>query len=143
MKSKAPLALMEQLVMILVFALTAALCLQVFVFSDSLSASGADRDRAMMAVQNAAETLKNGRGDMDALTDLLGGERHEDSWRMGLNNEWQPTDLKSASFILHAAPKADDLPLLGSALVQAALADGKTLFEVTVSWQEAPYGETN
>ena len=34
MKSKAPLALMEQMVMILVFALAAALCLQAFVKSE-------------------------------------------------------------------------------------------------------------
>ena len=37
MKSKAPLALMEQMVMLLVFALAAALCLQAFVQSDRLS----------------------------------------------------------------------------------------------------------
>lgn len=34
MRSKAPLVLMEQLVMVLVFALAAALCVQVFVLSD-------------------------------------------------------------------------------------------------------------
>ena len=34
MRSKTPLALMEQMVMVLVFALAAALCLQVFVVSD-------------------------------------------------------------------------------------------------------------
>ena len=37
MRSKAPLILMEQMVMLLVFALAAALCLQAFVKSDSLS----------------------------------------------------------------------------------------------------------
>ena len=37
MKSRAPLALMEQMVMLLVFALAAALCLQAFVRSDNIS----------------------------------------------------------------------------------------------------------
>lgn len=37
MRSKAPLALMEQLVMVLVFALAAALCVQVFVLSGQTS----------------------------------------------------------------------------------------------------------
>ena len=37
MRSKAPLLLMEQMVMLLVFALAAALCLQAFVKSDGLS----------------------------------------------------------------------------------------------------------
>ena len=37
MRSKAPLALVEQTLMILVFALAAALCLQAFVRADRLS----------------------------------------------------------------------------------------------------------
>ena len=37
MKSKAPLMLMEQMIMLLVFALAAALCLQAFVKSEQLS----------------------------------------------------------------------------------------------------------
>ncbi len=36
-QSEAPLALMEQMVMLLVFALAAALCLQAFVRSDTES----------------------------------------------------------------------------------------------------------
>ena len=37
MKSRAPLALMEQTVMVLVFALAAALCLRAFVLADGIS----------------------------------------------------------------------------------------------------------
>ena len=37
MKNKAPLSLMEQLIMLLVFALSVALCLQIFVFSAQIS----------------------------------------------------------------------------------------------------------
>ncbi|MEI3306106.1 MAG: hypothetical protein V8R40_08850 [Dysosmobacter sp.] len=47
MRSKAPLALMEQLVMVLVFALAAALCVQVFVLSGQTSRWNAARDRAL------------------------------------------------------------------------------------------------
>ena len=47
MRSKAPLAMMEQMVMLLVFALAAALCLQAFVKSDQLSQQGEVRDRAV------------------------------------------------------------------------------------------------
>ena len=55
MKNKAPLALMEQFIMILVFALTATVCLQVFVFSSRMSSTGELRAHAVTAVQNAAE----------------------------------------------------------------------------------------
>ena len=59
MRSKSPLALMEQVVMVLVFALAAALCLRVFVFSDQASERNEAVDRAVLEVQNAAETLKS------------------------------------------------------------------------------------
>ena len=64
MRSKAPLVLMEQAVMVLVFALAAALCLRAFVWSDQLSRQNEARDRALLEVQNAAEALKHTGGDM-------------------------------------------------------------------------------
>lgn len=47
MRSKAPLALMEQMVMVLVFALAAALCLQAFALADRISRQNAERDQAL------------------------------------------------------------------------------------------------
>ena len=59
MKSKASLQLMEQLVMLLVFALAAALCLGVFRRADALSEDLTRRDEAVILAQNAAEVLKS------------------------------------------------------------------------------------
>ena len=58
MKSKASLFLMEQLVMVLVFALAAALCLGVFVRANEISSETARRDKAVIIAQNAAQMLK-------------------------------------------------------------------------------------
>ena len=58
MKHKTSLLLMEQLVMILVFAVAAALCLQVFVRSRDISGETARRDTAVVLARNAAELLK-------------------------------------------------------------------------------------
>lgn len=60
MKSRASLLLMEQLTMVLIFALATALCLQVFVRADAISIQNTRRDRAVMIAQNAAEMLKAG-----------------------------------------------------------------------------------
>ena len=60
MKSKAPLVMMEQIVMVLVFALAAALCLQTFVLSGKISEMTAAQNRAMQEAQNAAEAMKSG-----------------------------------------------------------------------------------
>ena len=60
MKSKASLVLMELLVMILIFALCAALCLQAFVGADRISRETALQDDAVLLAQNTAEALKTG-----------------------------------------------------------------------------------
>ena len=73
MKSKAPLSLMEQLIMLLVFALAAALCLQVFVLSGKVSRSSETKSHAVTAVQNAAEVTKSCRGDFESISAILGG----------------------------------------------------------------------
>ena len=59
MRSKASLFLMEQLVMLLVFALAAALCLGVFVRADRISEETHQRDQAVILACNAAELLKS------------------------------------------------------------------------------------
>ena len=69
MRSKASLFLMEQLVMVLVFALAAALCLQVFVRAEEISLETARRDEAVFLAQNAAEMLKAGKDMAGVETD--------------------------------------------------------------------------
>lgn len=60
MRSKASLSLMEQLMMVLVFALCAALCLRVFAGARQISEETARCDDAVVIAQNAAEMLKAG-----------------------------------------------------------------------------------
>lgn len=78
MKGKAPLALMEQLIMVLVFALAAALCIQAFAASNRISQKAADMDRAVQLAQSAAEIMKNRGGDIaqaqSAAMERMGGQ---------------------------------------------------------------------
>ena len=136
MKSKAPLALMEQLVMVLVFALAAALCLQVFVLSDQMSRRGAVRDQAVVRVQNAAEMLKSCGGDLEKCADLLGGSSDGTQWQVAYDAGWQQTNAEESTYLVQADLVDEDEPLLGSAVVSAQAVDGDMLVEVTVSWQE-------
>ena len=84
MRSKAPLALMEQLVMVLVFALAAALCVQVFVLSGQTSRWNESRDRALVEAQNAAEILKGLSGDYEAACAACGGQWNGTMWGISL-----------------------------------------------------------
>ena len=57
-RSKAPLALMEQIIMILVFALAAAVCLQAFVYANGLSGRGEKENIAAAHAQEVIEMCK-------------------------------------------------------------------------------------
>lgn len=70
MKSKASLFLMEQLVMVLVFALAAALCIQVFVKAGEISDETARRDEAVIIARNAAQMLK-ACGDPETVKEMV------------------------------------------------------------------------
>ena len=74
MHSKAPLALMEQIIMLLVFALSAALCLQVFALSGRISHGMEDKALAVTEVRNAAESIKISGGDFEKHAELFGGK---------------------------------------------------------------------
>lgn len=89
MRSKAPLILMEQMVMLLVFALAAALCLQAFVKSDALSSRSEARDRALLEAQNAAEAVRHCDGDFEAAAELLGAEIWDgESLTLNYDSDW-------------------------------------------------------
>lgn len=127
MKSKTPLVLMEQLVMVLVFALAAALCLRCFVRSDQLSGRNALRDEAVLCAQSAAETLKSCRGDYEQAARLLDGQ-----WDSG-----KVTAQTQEGCTLLILPRETDDPLLGSADIEVYCPkEHELLFGLTVAWQE-------
>ena len=138
MKSKAPLSLMEQLIMLVVFALAAALCLQVFVLSSRISRDSETKSHAVTAVQNAAEITKSCRGDFESISRILGGSDIADRWQLGYDENWEPTSPSQACYLVNITPAETNIPTLGSAEVSAHSENG-TLFSVTVSWQEVAY----
>ena len=135
MRSKAPLALMEQLIMVLVFALAAVLCLRAFVWSDQRSRQDETRDQAVLCAQNAAETLRHVRGDGAAAQARLGGVWDGQVWTLTYDSGGQSDPLTPA-FTLTLQPQPGGVPYLGQALVTADTPDGTRLVQLTVRWQE-------
>lgn len=58
MRSRTPLALMEQAVMLLVFVFAAVLCVRAFVNADQTSGKSMQKDSALLAAKNMVERLK-------------------------------------------------------------------------------------
>lgn len=144
MKSKAPLLLMEQMVMLVVFALAAALCVQAFVRSDGSSQRSEARDHAVVLCQNAAEVIRHTGGNFNEAAEKLGLEFGQGSTMYRYYDEnWAPIDFNTcgmeaspAAYCLSAHGLYDAPPGLGKASVCVSEADGAALFEIEVAWQE-------
>ena len=91
--------------MLLFFAVAAAICLQGFAKANQLSHAQQERDRAVVAVQNAAEVLKYARGDLNSTADILHGHFDGTVVTAFYDAQWKPTlQSGNAAFSLRVAP---------------------------------------
>lgn len=109
MRNRTTLTLMELLVMILVFALAAALCLQLFGESARLSREIRQQNEAAILAQNTAEQLKTGTLAAESFT-------HKE-------------------YLVQILSEETGIPDLGQANILVSI-DGETLFTLTAAWQE-------
>lgn len=124
MKNKTSLVFLEQLIMVLVFALAAAACLRCFVYADQLSREIAHQDQAVILAQNGAEILKSCSGDLSEAAAHLNGTRKGET----LTAAYQDLTLEIKK-------SGSGIPGLGQADVRVTL-EGETLFSLEVCWQE-------
>ena len=136
MKRKASLALMEQVIMLLVFAAAAALCLRAFLWADSRSPENTYRDRALMELQSAAEVLKQYNGDFSAAASAHGGTLENGQWILTFNENWTQSDTETV-FCLRVVPDTLTTDYLGGAVLEMTQSNGSSLASLTVYWQEA------
>ena len=134
MKNKAPLALMEQLIMLLVFAIAAAVCLRGFAWADSTSKHNQNRDLALVQAQSAAAVIQQTRGDLAAAAERMGGRAEQDKWVVHYDEAWERTE-ETGAFILQVTPVSASRPLLGAAEVTVT-DGGEPLAALNVCWQE-------
>lgn len=134
MKSKATLILIELSVMLLVFVVAAALCMQAFAWAEETSVNSDDRSRAIAAAQSAAERIKYCRGDFETVAQAGGGEWNGSLWQLNLDENWQETD-QSPAFVLQAQPMDTTEQYLGGAEI-TVLRNGQSIASLSVYWQE-------
>ena len=150
MKSKAPLLLMEQMIMLLVFAFAAALCLQAFVKSDNISRRSEARDRAATLCQNIAETIRANGGDAGEALRTVTGQclaAEDGSFEARFDGNWNLIEAGKSlgvgdQYYFAWTNEIDsEVPGLGKEEVyveSVAPADGEItrIFELEVAWQE-------
>ena len=119
MRIKTPLVLMEQLVMVLVFAMAAAICLQVFSLSDRLSKENEARAEAALLAQNTAEELKSSYGE--ALLDW-----EEVDGRYFMEEDGDRVQVQTAETEISGLQKVK----------LQVWQEEEVLFEIPVAWQE-------
>lgn len=124
MKSKSILSQIEFIIMVLVFALAAAVCLKVFAFSDKNSKNTELKSIALIKVQNTAEQIKNSSGK------ALG----ENGLCIYFTDEWEPSE-EETKYVLRAYRTINDTSLLGTADVAFYNGDD-IVFAVPIAWQE-------
>lgn len=125
-RSKAPLALMEQIIMILVFALAAAICIRAFVYADQLSRKGEQRLLAAEEAQKVAEYVKNAGGDLEVACGVLSGERTSDGLVVSVPEKGMEVSLRLT----------ENTEYLQRARVEVRQKDDM-IYDLDVAWQIA------
>lgn len=135
MKRSAALVLIELVIMLTVFALAAALCVQAFVWADSRSRQSAAGDMALTQAQNTAELLKHYRGDFSSAAREQGGQWDGTAWILFYDADWEMSD-GSPVYFLRAEPVSGETAYLGQAKLTVLDKEGSVLAELSVCWQE-------
>lgn len=132
MKSKASLVLMEQLIMLLVFALAATACLGIFSAARNIGLSAKRQDDAVLLAQNGAEILKSTAGNLEQTAALLGGTLRDEQLYIPSEDD----------LCLQIRKTQSPIPGLGQADLRVIHGDSDVLFSLTVCWQEVSDHET-
>lgn len=134
MRNKATLILLEQAVVLVVFALSAVLCLRAFLWADETAKWLSARDQGLILAQNAAEILKDANGNLSRAAQIMGGEICGDEWVLTLDGGWDIT-MDEMEYTLRARQVDSGLPGLGQGRVTVYRQEGQ-LCQLEVFWQE-------
>ncbi len=124
---KSGLFLMELSFIILFFAITSAVCVNLFVNARLTSVAGKDLNNAVMEVQTAAESVKHAKGDQKLLAEMLGAQLKEGTLTISYDQDWKPTTEGSQEaryqLSIVQAPMTDD----GMLYTEVAVYKGEAL----------------
>lgn len=134
MKSKAPLVMMEQMIMVLVFAIASALCLQTFVLSEKISEKNELLNRAALKAQNTAELLKASGPEQFLL--LQDARQTREGWQIFLDAAWKETeDAEQAVYYMELCPQEETPDNFWKIYIRITTKDGTEMFCIPAAGQ--------
>jgi len=127
MKNRSSLAVMELLIMVLVFAVAGALCLRTFIRAEQSVRERAQRDGALLLAQNAAQSLKSGAAERPEALDRIETAFYDAAWEL-----CEPP----GTYRLEISRQPTAYDTLGSAQIRVYGGGETPLAQLDVNWQE-------
>jgi len=146
-RSRSSLFLMEQIVVIAVFAFCAAVTVYIMAAAHQMSADAVDTRYALLMAENAAEVHKASAGSVSLVSGFLGGTLrteviHEPGsiplyWNYALtiyfDAQWLPTSHDEAAFILELEQTESDDWLMFADISVRRVRDDEVLVQFTTA----------
>jgi len=132
---------MEQMIVIVVFAFCAAVCVKLIGEAHVISTRNNDIKNAIITVESAAECFKALSGDLPKIAGILGGTYNEQSTlTVYYDDEWHISNQEGAVYIMSITPHNDPTrkPLI-TADILVRRTTGNEIFTLTVSTRGNAY----
>ena len=133
-RSRSTLFLIEQLIVITIFAVCAAICVKIFISSFLTANETRDMNHALIIARNAAECYKV-YGDPGKTAAVLSGREHA----LGVpyaavfyDAGWRVSEAAEAAYVLRLTCRGGNLPPVIGNMPPAAGAAGLLLCEISV-----------
>lgn len=97
--SKNGLFLMEMILVVLLFSLSAAVCLQMFGYANLTAQRAEDLSNATLSARSTAACFQSTNGDLDEMAELLSGHVDDDTLLVYYGSDWSATPSPNAYYL--------------------------------------------
>lgn len=130
-RSKSSLFLMELILVILFFSISAAICMKVFATAKVKTDFSRNVSNATFAAETIAETFKDCDGNLIELAEKFDGEASGTTLIVYYDNEWNSCKKGNESFVMTVNKTTEEY--LQKAEIDINTASGEDLFELVVA----------
>ena len=141
-RSRSTLFLIEQLIVIAVFAICAVACISILTAAYGYANNSKATAHALIAAESGAEIFKATGGDINMVRDFMGGTSSSGgsgtaAIMVYYDSSWQVSGQTGASFVLNlifdAPDKSNDIKLITAELTVCQLSTGEQLIALPLA----------